>query len=135
MDKKEFIVFGSSIENVSLLYGIFLIFWGVGVSFLSGSNSLTSLIPTFFGIPLLLFSFLAIKIPNKKKLFMHIVVVFGLLIFIGGLDFSRSIIKGNLFENIWGDVSKLMMLLSGFIFIFLCIKSFIFARTNKAAKI
>jgi hypothetical protein len=127
----EFIFLGKSMESVSITYGIFLIIWGVAVSFISGSNSLTSFIPSIFGLPILLFSFLAAKFPNKKKLFMHMVVLFGLIVFIGGLDFSRGLIKGTLFNNIWADTSKLMMLTTGLIFNFLCVKSFIFARKNR----
>ena len=128
---KEFTFIGKSMESVSIIYGIFLIIWGVAVSFISGSNSLTSFIPSIFGLPILLFSFLTVKLPSKKKLFMHIVVSFGLIVFIGGLDFSRGLLKGTLFNNMWADTSKLMMLITGLIFTFLCVKSFIFARKNK----
>jgi uncharacterized protein YhhL (DUF1145 family) len=103
--------------------------WGAAVSYLSASNSITSYIPSMFGLPILFFAILALLIPSKKKLLMHIVVTFGLIVFLGGLDFLRSI--GNLFENIWADSSKLMMLITGAIFTLLCIKSFIFARKNK----
>ena len=125
---KEFTFLGKSMESVSIIYGLFLIIWGVTVSFLSGSNSLTSFIPSMFGLPILLFAFLTFKFPNKKKLFMHIVVSFGLLVFIGGLDFSRGLLKGISFNNMWADTSKLMMLITGLIFTFLCVKSFIFTR-------
>ena len=128
---REFAFLGKSMESISITYGIFLIIWGVAVSFISGSNSLTSFIPSIFGLPILLFSFLTIKLPSKKKLFMHIVVSFGLIIFIGGLDFSRGLLKGTSFNNMWADTSKLMMLTTGLIFTFLCVKSFIFARKNK----
>jgi len=128
---KEFTFLGKSMESVSIIYGIFLIIWGVAVSFISGSNSLTSFIPSIFGLPILLFSFLTVKLPSKKKLFMHIVVSFGLIVFIGGLDFSRGLLKGTSFNNMWADTSKLMMFITGLIFTFLCVKSFIFARKNK----
>ena len=128
---KEFTFLGKSMESVSIIYGIFLIIWGVAVSFISSSNSLTSFIPSIFGLPILLFSFLTVKFPSKKKLFMHIVVSFGLIVFIGGLDFSRGLLKGTSFNNLWADTSKLMMLITGLIFTFLCVKSFIFARKNK----
>ena len=128
---KEFTFLGKSMESVSIIYGIFLIIWGVAVSFISGSNSLTSFIPSIFGLPILFFAFLTIKFPSKKKLFMHIVVSFGLIVFIGGLDFSRGLLKGTSFNNIWADTSKLMMLITGLLFTFLCVKSFIFARKNK----
>ena len=128
---KEFTFLGKSMESVSIIYGIFLILWGVTVSFISDSNSLTSFIPSIFGLLILLFSFLAVKLPSKKKLFMHIVVSFGLIVFIGGLDFSRGLLKGTSFNNMWADTSKVMMLITGLIFTFLCVKSFIFARKNK----
>tara|TARA_B100001057_G_scaffold476611_1_gene544828 strand:- start:625 stop:1050 length:426 start_codon:yes stop_codon:yes gene_type:complete len=124
----EFKIFGLSIENFSVFYGLFLIFWGIMISLISGSNSFTSYIPSILGLPILIFSYLAIKFISKKKMFMHIVVSIGLLIFLGGLDFIRSIITGNAFENFWADISKLMMLITGFFFIYQCIKSFIHAR-------
>ena len=116
-------------ENISLLYGIFLISWGVGVSYLSSSSSVTSYIPTMFGLPILIFAILTLMIPSKKKLLMHIVVIFGIIVFLGGLDFIRSL--GRPFENVWADSSKLMMMITGFAFTLLCIKSFIFTRKNK----
>ena len=128
---KEYTFLGRNMESVSIIYGIFLIIWGIAVSLISSSNSLTSFIPSIFGLPILLFSILSIKFQNRKKLFMHIVVTFGLIVFIGGLDFSRGLIKGTSFTNMWADTSKLMMLITGLMFTYLCIKSFIFARKNR----
>ena len=62
---------------------------------------------------------------------MHIVVIFGLVIFLGGLDVIRSLIGGYAFENFWADVSKTMMLLTGLYFLIQCVRSFIFARKNR----
>ena len=128
---KEFKVLNLTIEKFSLTYGFFLILWGVVISFISGSSSATSYIPSFLGLPLIFFSYLTIKFPSKKKLFMHIVVIFGLIIFLGGLDVIRSLIGGYVFENFWADVSKTMMLLTGLYFLVQCVKSFIFARKNR----
>jgi len=121
-------VFGMSIEFFSIFYGSFLILWGIIISFISLSNSFTSYIPSILGLPILIFSLLSIKFINKKKTFMHIVVFFGLLILFGGFDFFRSVISGNLFNNLWGDISKLMMFLTGLFFIYQCVRSFIHAR-------
>ena len=128
---KEFKVLNLTIEKFSLTYGFFLILWGVVISFISGSSSATSYIPSFLGLPLIIFSYLTIKFPSKKKLFMHIVVIFGLIIFLGGLDVIRSLVGGYVFENLWADVSKTMMLLTGLYFLVQCVKSFIFARKNR----
>ena len=125
---KEFKVFNITIEKFSLFYGVFLILWGIVISFVSGSSSLTSYIPSFLGLPLVVFSYLAMKFVSKKKLYMHIVVIFGLIIFLGGLDVIRTLIGGYAFENFWADISKIMMLLTGFYFSLQCVKSFIFAR-------
>ena len=67
----EFTFLGKSMESVSIIYGIFLIIWGVVVSFISGSNSLTSFIPSIFGLPILLFSFLTLKFPSKKTIYAY----------------------------------------------------------------
>ena len=129
-DRIEFKVFNLNIETFSVFYGSFLIFWGLLVSLISGSNSLTSFIPSFIGLPILIFSNLSIKFSSKKKLFMHIVVLFGLIAFLGGLDFLRSLISGSAFQNFWADVSKIILLITGGFFTYQCVKSFIFARKN-----
>ena len=125
---KEFEVFGLKIENLSVYYGLFLILWGIVISLISGSNSFTSYIPSILGFPIFIFSYLSIKFTSKKKMFMHIVVLFGLIIFLGGLDILRSIISGNAFSNYWADTSKLMMMLTGLFFTYQCVRSFIHAR-------
>ena len=131
-DKKiEFKVFGLSIEYLSILYGLFLILWGVVLSLISGSTSFTSYIPSIIGLPILIFSYLAIKVESKKKLFMHLVVFFGLIVLLGGLDFFRSLLSENFFQNYWADVSKFVMLISSIFFVYQCVRSFIHTRKNR----
>mgnify|MGYP001190584127 CR=1 FL=1 len=124
----EFKVAGLTMEKLSIYYRLFLILWGVIVSLISGSGSMTSYIPSILGAPILIFSYLSIKFVSKKKMFMHIVVLFGLIIFLGGLDFIRSLVTGNVFENFYADLSKMMMFITGLFFTYQCIKSFIHAR-------
>tara|TARA_B100001059_G_C17517403_1_gene418987 strand:+ start:43 stop:435 length:393 start_codon:yes stop_codon:yes gene_type:complete len=126
----EFKFLGNNMEKISSYYGAFLIIWGFAVSSLSNSESLTSLIPAFLGILIFVFALFALFIPSKKKLFMHIVVIFGLITFIGGLDLFRN--YNSLFNNFWGDLSKFMMLTTGLFFTYLCIKSFIHARKQNS---
>ena len=127
-NNSEFKVVGLTMEKLSIYYGIFLILWGVIVSFISGSGSMTSYIPSILGVPILIFSYLSIKFVSKKKMFMHIVVLFGLIIFLGGLDFIRSLVTGNAFSNFYADLSKMMMMITGLFFTYQCIRSFIHAR-------
>jgi hypothetical protein len=124
--KNEFLFLGTNIEKLSIFYGLSLLLWGVMVSYISGSESMTSYIPSFMGVPVLLFSSLAVLFPDKKKIFMHITATFVLIIFLGGIDILRSI--STIFENFWADLSKLMLLFTGLMMTYLNIKSFIFAR-------
>ena len=129
----EFTVLGKNIEQLSIYYGSFLFLWGIIVSLLSGSTSFTSYIPSYIGTVVILFSYLSIKFSNRKKLFMHIVALTGVLIVLGGLDVIRSAINGKLLNNYWADMSKIMMLITGVLFVYFCFMSFRFARrmTNK----
>ena len=129
-NNSEFRIFGTTIETFSVFYGSFLVFWGIIVSLISESNSLTSFIPSLIGLPILIFSSLSMKFISKKKIFMHIVVFFGLIAFLGGLDFIRSIFSETVFQNIWADISKLILLITGAYFVYQCVRSFIFARKN-----
>lgn len=132
MKKKEFTVMGMTIEVVSILYGIILISWGLVITSLSGSQSSTSLVPTFLGLPILIMAAGAIVIPKLKKVLMHLIVLIGFLIFLGGLDLLRNLFGDNgLFGNNWASLSKLMMLITGLIFSILCVRSFIFIRKNR----
>ena len=125
---QEFKFLGYNMEKISSFYGIFLIIWGVFISLFSQSSSITSYIPSLVGVCILFFSLLALYVPRRKKLFMHIVVFIGLVVVLGGLDILRSI--DTIFINFWADISKIMMLLTGIFFIFLCVKSFIHARSQ-----
>ena len=67
LNEREFKAFGKSMEYLSIYYGIFLILWGLIISFISNSSSMTSYIPTFVGLLITIFSSLSLFFPNKKK--------------------------------------------------------------------
>ena len=132
MSDQEYKFLGNTMENVSIKYGLFLVAWGIGISWISQSGSITSLIPALLGFLIFVFGWLARISPERKKVFMHIVVSFGLLTFLGGLDFVRGIgSELGSFANPYAASSKIVLLLSGGLFCFLCIKSFRFARQKK----
>ena len=131
--QKEFSFLGMNMRDISINYGVILILWAMVVSILSNSQSVTSWIPAMLGIPICLLGFLSKWYPSKQKLFMHIVVILGLLCFLGGLDFLRSLVTGSdPFGNIYVGSSKLMLLLTGFGFSLLCIQSFRYIRKLKS---
>ena len=132
MAQIEFKFIGNTMEKVTIYFGLFLIGWATLITLAVPSGSYTSMIPAVLGLPIAINGFLAIRIPNKKKLIMHIVVLLGLIVFLGGLDFFRGMSsESGLFSNPWAGISKLMMLITGAGFCYLCVKSFIFARKQR----
>jgi len=123
---QDFRVFSLSIEFLTTLYGLFMVIWGITISLISGSSSITSMIPAFIGVPLAFIGFLSMIKPTFRKALMHIAVVIGIFAFLGGLDFFRG-----MFTNYYAGLSKLMLLITGFVYIYLCVQSFIFVRRQK----
>ena len=123
---QDFRVLSLSIELLTTLYGLFMVIWGVSISLISGSSSVTSMIPAFIGVPLAFIGFLSMIKPTFWKALMHIAVVIGIFAFLGGLDFFRG-----MFTNYYAGLSKLMLLITGFVYIYLCVQSFIFVRRQK----
>ena len=123
---QDFRVFSLSIEFLTTLYGLFMVIWGISISLISGSSSITSMIPAFIGVPLAFIGFLSMIKPTFRKALMHIAVVIGIFAFLGGLDFFRG-----MFTNYYAGLSKLMLLITGVVYIYLCVQSFIFVRRQK----
>ena len=123
---QEFRVFSLSIELLTTLYGLFMVIWGISISLISGSSSITSMIPAFIGVPLAFIGFISMIKPTFRKALMHIAVVIGIIAFLGGLDFFRG-----MFNNYYAGLSKLMLLITGFVYVYFCVQSFIFVRRQK----
>ena len=126
---EEFTVAGQSMLRITIGFGIFLIAWGIIISIISKSDSVTSYFPSFLGAPILISGVMAQKLPEKRKLWMHIAVSFGLLCAIGGTRFFMVMCDGINYAS----GSMLMLLITGSIYTFLCIQSFRFARINSTA--
>ena len=110
--------------DLTLGYGLFLVLWGVAVSVLSDSQSVTSFFPSFLGAPLAISGWIAKSNPEKRKFWMHIAVVFGLLCALGGTRFFM--VMGDGIDYASG--SMLMLFLTGSAYTALCVRSFIAAR-------
>ena len=123
---QDFRVFSLSIEFLTTLYGLFMVIWGISISLISGSSSITSMIPAFIGVPLAFIGFISMIKPTFRKALMHIAVVIGIIAFLGGLDFFRG-----MFNNYYAGLSKLMLLITGFIYLYFCVQSFVFVRRQK----
>ena len=123
---QDFRVFSLSIEFLTTIYGLFMVIWAISISLISGSSSITSMIPAFIGVPLAFIGFISMIKPTFRKALMHIAVVIGIIAFLGGLDFFRG-----MFNNYYAGLSKLMLLITGFVYVYFCVQSFIFVRRQK----
>ncbi len=123
---QDFRVFSLTIEFLTTLYGLFMVIWAISISLISGSSSITSMIPAFIGVPLAFIGFISMIKPTFRKALMHIAVVIGIIAFLGGLDFFRG-----MFNNYYAGLSKLMLLITGFVYVYFCVQSFIFVRRQK----
>ena len=128
-NSQDFRVFSLSIEFLTTFYGLFMVIWGISISLISGSSSMTSMIPAFIGVPLAFIGFISMIKPTFRKALMHIAVVIGIIAFLGGLDFFRG-----MFNNYYAGLSKLMLLITGFVYVYFCVQSFIFVRRQKKLK-
>jgi len=128
----EFRFVGLNAVKWTIGFGLLLIVWG-GV-FSIGSKSFTSAIPSMIGLPILLSGLAAQFLPNKRKLFMHIAVVFGLLAFLGGFRFFAGLSsEDGLFGKPKAAASQLMLIVMGGLYTLTCVRSFIWARKQRNA--
>lgn len=132
MTDSEFTFLGQSAEKITAVIGIILLVWGIFVSSVSESQSFTSYIPSLLGLPLFLCGLLAILFENKRSLFMHIAVIFGLVTFLGGADVFRSITSDTfLTKSFWADLSKILLLICGGFHTYICVQSFRHVRMHR----
>ena len=124
----EFKVMEMTVPRISEIVGGVMILWGVVIYIITDMSSLTSLIPSGIGLPILAAGFLVKKYPEKKALFMHISSTFGLLAMLGGLMAFKGIMEGD-----WSmsTISQLFLLIAGSIYTIICVKSFIHARASR----
>ena len=119
--------------KVTIVFAVLFIALGVVVFVATGSEHPTALIPAVLGLLLGVFGALALSPdPKRRKLFMHINVTIGLLGAIGaGAELIRSA-HANLVAhrgpNLWAMYSKLTLEVLLFLYVMLCVRSFIAAR-------
>jgi hypothetical protein len=118
----------NTMPNLTTNYGLFLLSWGLIATYLSEAQSFTSFLPSLLGLALLVSGEMA-KIPEKKKLWMHVAVTFGLIGALGGTRFFMVMADGLNYAS----SSMLMLFLTGTAYTVLCVRSFIAARKAREA--
>ena len=120
--------------NTAILFGRLLIILGIigyGYGAYVGNASPTALIPSVFGLILMVIGHLANAKENLRKHLMHAAVLVGLLGFI--IPLIRIISKISDFSLTLASSMLIAMSLLCLAFVALCVKSFIDARGSRAA--
>lgn len=119
--------------RITLIFAVLLVALGLIGYVGTGSQHMTALIPTWFGVALALFGLLAMSpIEARRKLFMHINVTIGLLGFLGaavraiqGYGHARSLGVEPDHIALASQATMAALLL---FYVLLCVRSFIAAR-------
>ena len=88
----EFTVSGLTIPRIAIYEGAILVLWGIAAYIISDQSSVTAMIPSFMGAPLMILGLLSEKIPDMRHHLMHASMVLALFMVLGGArvftDFS-----------------------------------------------
>jgi peptidoglycan/LPS O-acetylase OafA/YrhL len=122
--------------RVTYIFGVLLILVGLVGYFVTGSAHPTALIPTWFGLAMVVGGFLAVSpSESRRKLFMHINVTIGLVGLIGavasalhGYGHARSLGIDPDYKSMTAQLTMAGLLL---IYVNLCVRSFIQARRSR----
>ncbi len=113
---------------VAILEGGFLVLFGIATYLYSGQSSFTALIPSIFGLGILIPGYVAYYNSEMSKHAMHVTAVFALIGILGSLDSILGFLDGNYSLP---NISKVVLLIICGEYIYFCILSFRAARMKR----
>ena len=131
MSEQTYTFAGRSMPEISIAVGLFFTLWGVAAYVISGMSSITSMIPMFIGGPIGATGLLSNLKPEKRKTFMHVSAMFGLLCALGGLRLPMVIMNDGSSNLL--IASHTILLVLGSLYTYLCVQSFIWIRKQREA--
>ncbi len=117
-------------RSITFTTGISLVILGIGAYLITGFESITALIPAFFGILFIAGGYLA-KSEKARKHTMHgllLLAIIGIIPSFSGINKLISYAGGETIENAEAAVAKSIMVLILLMFLIFGIKSFVDAR-------
>jgi hypothetical protein len=121
--------------NVGIGFGILLMLLGIGAYFGTGGQSVTALIPVFFGAPLTGLGFMG-RDASRLKLAMHLSAVLALLGFFGsvrGIPGVVALATGGEVARPAAAVVQTVMAVLCAAYLVLAVKSFVDARRVRSS--
>ena len=122
---------GRNMPEISIAVGLIFTIWGIVAYIISDMASITAMIPMFVGVPIFTMGLLSQVNPDKRKTFMHISAMFGLLCALGGLRLPM-ILMDDESSNLLIASHAILLTLGG-LYTYLCVQSFIWARNQREA--
>tara|TARA_X000001036_G_scaffold95947_1_gene88669 strand:- start:1908 stop:2321 length:414 start_codon:yes stop_codon:yes gene_type:complete len=113
---------------VAIIEGGFLVIFGIIAYFYSGQSSFTALIPSIFGLGILIPGYVAYSNTEMAKHAMHVTAVFALLGTLGSLDSILGFLDG---KYSLANISKGVLLIVCGEYLYFCILSFRAARIKR----
>ena len=120
-----FSFFGRSVPDLAKIIGSILVIFGIATYIISDQSSITALIPSFMGAPLLVLGLLSERMPEMRHHLMHASMVLALFMVI--MPISMVAMMG-IPDSSLTLVSLMALLVLGSIFMVAGIKSFRHAR-------
>ena len=80
----EFTIAGFTIPRIAIYHGAILVLWGIVAYIISEQSSITAMIPSFMGAPLMILGILSERMPNMRHHLMHAAMVLSLVMVMGG---------------------------------------------------
>ena len=131
MSEDAYTVAGRNMPEISIVVGNIFAIWGLAAYIISDMASWTALIPMFIGGPIATMGILAKGMPHKRKTFMHISAMFGLLCALGGLRLPMILMDDDSSNLL--IASHAILLILGGLYTYFCVQSFIWARKQREA--
>jgi hypothetical protein len=126
-----------AMPTLAIVFGIILNAMGFGAYVATGSHSITALIPAFFGVVIFLSGLVSVFTPKIRMHLMHVAALVGLLGTLGGLGMGLpkfgSLLDGTSQRPLAVGLQIAMGVVC-FVFLVLCVKSFIDARRARKAQ-
>ncbi len=113
---------------VAIIEGGFLVLFGIIAYIYSGQASVTALIPSIFGLGILVPGYVAYYNSEMAKHAMHVTAVFALIGILGSLDSILGFLEG---EYSLANISKGVLLIICGEYLYFCILSFRAARIKR----
>ena len=132
---EEFKALGLEMPRFTMAVSAVLVVLGAVFYVLTAMKSVTALIPAFIAIPLFAMGLLGQRMPEKKKIWMHIAVLLGIVCITAGTSDLPALLRDGLTNANGGfayaRLERMLTSVIGFIYTYFCVQSFRHARRNR----